>query len=79
MQSDPEKVQKVSQIHYKGWPDYGVPSGKSMDDFENLINRFLMMVMNSHSTEKAVIHCSAGVGRTGTTITLAHLLINISS
>lgn len=37
------------------------------------------MLLNSEASEKCVIHCSAGIGRTGTTAALAHLMIAISS
>jgi protein tyrosine phosphatase len=37
------------------------------------------MLLNSDSSEKAIIHCSAGIGRTGTTAALSHLMISIAS
>jgi protein tyrosine phosphatase len=32
---------------------------------------------NTNNNNKCMTHCSAGIGRTGTTITLAHLQIKI--
>lgn len=65
-------------MHYLGWPDHGLPT---IDDltFDTLLILLITMLLNSHDDEKAVVHCSAGIGRTGTTIALAELLINISS
>ena len=76
--SSPGKRHKVRQLHFTGWPDHGVPEGNSMD-FEITLNGLIDFLLNSSISEKVVVHCSAGVGRTGTTIALAQLLINISS
>jgi len=62
-----------------GWPDHGVPTGTSIDDFTLMLNHFITMILNSDPTEKAVIHCSAGIGRTGTTAALAHIMISVAS
>ena len=69
----------VRQIHYIGWPDHGVPTGASMEDFHSTLNEFIHMLLNSAKEERAVVHCSAGIGRTGTTIALANLIISASS
>lgn len=53
-------------IHYTGWPDFGVPS--SSEDFckmFTMIQAFLPFV------HLIMVHCRAGVGRTGTLIAMA--------
>lgn len=65
---------EIRQLHYTGWPDHGVPTGSSMNSFRQMFEMFTLMLLESEPTEKAVVHCSAGIGRTGTTITLAHML-----
>jgi len=49
------------QIQYIGWPDQGVPSHEI--DFLNLINKAEEMNSNDRPM---VVHCSAGIGRSGT-------------
>ncbi|NXM90232.1 PTPRV phosphatase, partial [Oenanthe oenanthe] len=62
----------VSHLHYTAWPDHGVPeSSTSIMAFRELVQEHI------HSTRGAgptLVHCSAGVGRTGTFIALDRLL-----
>lgn len=56
---------------YTQWPDFGVPGGDDLDSFFEL-----MTLSREHSSPAGprIIHCSAGVGRTGTFISLEHLI-----
>ena len=38
---------------------------------------FTLMLLASKPEEKAIVHCSAGIGRTGTTIGLSHIIANL--
>lgn len=67
----------MKQLHYTGWPDHGVPTGASMESFTLMLDMFVEHVLTTGGAdEKSIVHCSAGIGRTGTTIALAHLLVN---
>jgi len=58
----------VKQFHYISWPDHGVPSDHTaLFSVIKKVNRWRFM-----ASEKAplIVHCSAGVGRTGTYIVL---------
>ncbi|KAL6870549.1 tyrosine phosphatase [Trichoderma novae-zelandiae] len=61
---------------YRRWPDFGVPTAEDVDSFLEL-----MKLSRQHSAPSAprVIHCSAGVGRTGTFICLEHLMRELDS
>lgn len=60
----------VTQYHFLGWPDHGVPK------YATSLIEFIRRVRNCCvSTSKGIlVHCSAGVGRTGTYITLDAML-----
>ncbi|CAI4232912.1 unnamed protein product [Auanema sp. JU1783] len=58
----PPAERRVHQLHFKGWPDHGVP-----DSVFPLLD-FMHYVSDIHSTGPIVVHCSAGVGRSGSYI-----------
>ena len=63
------------QFHYTKWPDYGTPKLAAP-----LLN-FLRAVHTSNPPEAGpiVVHCSAGVGRSGTVITIDYCLAQLKA
>ncbi|NXD19106.1 PTPRO phosphatase, partial [Spelaeornis formosus] len=70
-----DEVQDVMHFNYTAWPDHGVPTTNAAES----ILQFVQMVRQKSAKTKGptVIHCSAGVGRTGTFIALDRLLQHI--
>ena len=59
----------VKQIHFIGWPDHGVPDTKDGKIF-NIFTEIIKLVDEYRKDCPIVVHCSAGVGRTGTFISI---------
>ena len=53
------EVVEVRQLHLTSWPDHGVPH------HTDSILAFIRVAAAFRDTEYTVVHCSAGVGRTG--------------
>lgn len=67
---------EVTQIHFQGWPDHGVPEiEESYKDFLEMIS----IVDDYIGKSPIVVHCSAGIGRTGTFISLYNAILSINS
>uniref|UniRef100_A0A3Q2EFA7 Uncharacterized protein n=1 Tax=Cyprinodon variegatus TaxID=28743 RepID=A0A3Q2EFA7_CYPVA len=67
----------LRHFHYTVWPDHGVPeSTQSLIQFARTVRDY---VDRSPSTGATVVHCSAGVGRTGTFIALDRVLQQLDS
>ncbi|XP_051737786.1 receptor-type tyrosine-protein phosphatase H-like isoform X4 [Ctenopharyngodon idella] len=66
------ETRTVKHFHFTAWPDHGVPSGtEELIQFRGLVRQH---IESSFSAGPTVVHCSAGVGRTGTLIALDVLL-----
>uniref|UniRef100_A0A8B9CEM2 protein-tyrosine-phosphatase n=1 Tax=Anser brachyrhynchus TaxID=132585 RepID=A0A8B9CEM2_9AVES len=62
----------VSHLHYTAWPDHGIPeSTTSIMAFRELVRERIQSAKDAGPT---LVHCSAGVGRSGTFIALDRLL-----
>lgn len=61
---------------FAGWADYSKPEGS---DREALLELIKLSASKCTSDNPRVVHCSAGVGRTGTFIALDHLLRELES
>jgi len=56
-------IHKVTHIHFKGWPDFGVPEGEEKEILFNMIDEIRI---NMDEGENVIVHCTGGIGRTGT-------------
>ncbi|EFO96041.1 hypothetical protein CRE_20558 [Caenorhabditis remanei] len=56
----------VKHIHWHNWPDHGVP--------DNFISPLRLLNICKNCTKPIVVHCSAGVGRTGTLVLIFIIL-----
>ena len=69
--SDSENELTVTHMHYTAWPDHGLPQNAM-----SLIS-FIGRVRKEHPVsldQPLLVHCSAGVGRTGTFILLDRVM-----
>lgn len=68
-----QKVRWVKYGSYSDWPDGGVISIEALHFLVKCVNKYLI------NKEKVLIHCYAGVGRTGTLITAATIYHKIET
>ena len=60
-------TRKIKHLQFLGWPDHGCPN--SPEEFITLLEAFKKLVAGSSpDAGRPIVHCSAGVGRTGVLI-----------
>lgn len=72
---DQSKV--IWHILFSGWPDFDVPQNEDRAALFELLK--LSAVKNTNPSNPRIIHCSAGVGRSGSFIALEYILAQIKS
>ncbi|KAG0712498.1 Receptor-type tyrosine-protein phosphatase alpha [Chionoecetes opilio] len=60
---------KITQYQYTAWPDHGVPKISY-----GLAQMIKLVLRDKHTGGPLTVHCSAGIGRTGTVILVLFLL-----
>ncbi|KAM4618292.1 receptor-type tyrosine-protein phosphatase eta-like [Polymixia lowei] len=69
------ETRTVRHFHFTAWPDHGVPeSTELLINFRHLVREHMDQYSRHSPT---VVHCSAGVGRTGTLIAIDRLIFQI--
>lgn len=62
--NQPDEVRTIYHAHYQKWPDHGVPAGTR--DALEFLDRVEFYRQKSKTRAPVLLHCSAGIGRTGT-------------
>ena len=70
---DESETKKFWHLLFAGWPDFLVPEGADREALLNLI-RLSRQKNGDNTNNPRIIHCSAGVGRTGSFIALDWLM-----
>jgi len=64
---------EIYHLHYEGWPDFGVPeSSLGIRELVRLSNYY--QKLNVSQSGPMVIHCSAGIGRSGSFMAIASVM-----
>ncbi|XP_064418041.1 receptor-type tyrosine-protein phosphatase beta [Latimeria chalumnae] len=76
-EAQPNYARLVRHFHYTVWPDHGVPeTTQSLIQFVRTVRDY---INRTPGAGPSVVHCSAGVGRTGTFIALDRVLQQLNS
>lgn len=71
------ETKDVWHLWFSGWPDFAVPEEDNRTALLKLLK--LCAEKNTSPSNPRIIHCSAGVGRSGTFIALEYLLAQVES
>jgi len=71
-----EGFREIFQIHYLGWPDFGVPeSTAAIREIAHAMDHCRKLGIQNYGLHgPCVIHCSAGIGRTGSFLSIVQTM-----
>jgi protein-tyrosine phosphatase len=69
-----KSVKTVKHLFFEGWPDFSVPEDENKEALLKLIKLSKRLSTENGKQEERVVHCSAGVGRSGSFIALDWLM-----
>lgn len=73
---DSGETREIIQFHYTTWPDFGVPSSPTA--FLEFLKKVREAGVLEQDVGPAIVHCSAGIGRSGTFCLVDSCLVLVS-
>lgn len=73
---DSGESREIIQFHYTTWPDFGVPSSPTA--FLEFLKKVREAGVLEEDVGPAIVHCSAGIGRSGTFCLVDSCLVLVS-
>ncbi|XP_037837161.1 receptor-type tyrosine-protein phosphatase O [Kryptolebias marmoratus] len=70
-----DETQDVLHLNYISWPDHGVPTVNAIESILQFVH--IVRQQANRIKDPIIVHCSAGVGRTGTFMALDRLMQHI--
>ncbi|XP_026182736.1 receptor-type tyrosine-protein phosphatase O isoform X2 [Mastacembelus armatus] len=70
-----DETQDIVHLNYTSWPDHGVPTVNAIESILQFVH--IVRQQANRTKDPIIVHCSAGVGRTGTFIALDRLMQHI--
>jgi len=77
MRENSQTARTVTHFHYMAWPDFGVPEDPS--GIVNFARLFRNVLPPSPHNKPTIVHCSAGVGRSGSFMAMDKLMHHIEA
>jgi protein-tyrosine phosphatase len=75
LKTEDGQTKTIWHLLFSGWPDFSIPEDESRGALVRLVQ--LSAEKNTDSKSPRIVHCSAGVGRSGTFIALDWLLAEL--
>ena len=67
------KERIVTHLQYLAWPDHGAPEEQDYKIIATILDNISEFHQRDGKDKKIIIHCSAGIGRTGSLIAIYNL------